>query len=108
MPIASRLPCGTSGQPPWLHRREFLLGAGAAGTAVGAGLGRAYSQAASAADHTLRIAPLRLELAPGKTIDTFAYDGAVPGPLLRLREGHEVNIDITNDTDIDDIIHWHG
>jgi FtsP/CotA-like multicopper oxidase with cupredoxin domain len=28
--------------------------------------------------------------------------------VLRFREGHEVNIDIINETDIDDIIHWHG
>src|SRR5207247_446866 len=52
--------------------------------------------------------PLRLELAPGKVIDTFAYNGAVPGPVLRLREGKEVSIDIRNDTDIEDIVHWHG
>ena len=32
-------------------------------------------------------APLRLELAPGKVIDTFGYSGTVPGPVLRLREG---------------------
>jgi hypothetical protein len=32
-----------------------------------------------------------------------------PGdPVLRLREGRPVSIDIRNDTDIDDIIHWHG
>jgi FtsP/CotA-like multicopper oxidase with cupredoxin domain len=51
---------------------------------------------------------MRLELAPGKTIDTFAYNGVVPGPALRLREGREVKINIRNDTDVDDIIHWHG
>ena len=27
---------------------------------------------------------------------------------MRLREGRQVSIDIHNDTDIDDIIHWHG
>ncbi len=32
----------------------------------------------------------------------------VPGPVLRLREGRQVSIDIRNDTDIADIIHWHG
>jgi DoxX/Multicopper oxidase len=48
-------------------------------------------------DYSLRIAPLRLELAPGKVIDTFAYNGTVPGPVLRLREGRQVNIDIRND-----------
>ena len=47
-------------------------------------------------DYTLRIAPLRLELAPGKTINTFAYNG------------QQVSIDINNETDVDDIVHWHG
>ena len=51
---------------------------------------------------------MRLELAPGKVIETFAYNGMVPGPALRLREGRQVSIDIHNDTDVDDIIHWHG
>jgi FtsP/CotA-like multicopper oxidase with cupredoxin domain len=93
---------------PLLHRRNFLIGAGAAGMALGTALGRAYTQIAAAADYSLRIAPLRLELAPGKVIETFAYNGTVPGPVLRLREGRQVSIDIRNDTDIDDIVHWHG
>ena len=76
--------------------------------ALGAAGGTAYTQIASRADHSLRIAPLRLELAPGKVIDTFAYNGTVPGPVLRLREGSQVGIDIRNDTDVDDIVHWHG
>lgn len=93
-----------------LDRRELLIGAGAAGAAgiaCGAGLAAAWAQPA-AADYTLKIAPLRLELAPDKVIDTFAYNGAVPGPLLRLHEGRPVNIDVTNQTDIEDIVHWHG
>jgi FtsP/CotA-like multicopper oxidase with cupredoxin domain len=92
----------------WLDRRELLIGAGAAGAALGGGLGRAYTQSPSAPDHRLRIASLRLELAPGKVIETFGYNGTVPGPLLRFREGQPVDIDITNDSDIDDIVHWHG
>ena len=91
-----------------VDRREFLIVAGAAGVAAGAGLGRAYTQPAARPDYALRIAPLRLDLAPGKVIDTFAYNGAVPGPLLRVRDGQPVNIDVTNDTDIEDIVHWHG
>jgi FtsP/CotA-like multicopper oxidase with cupredoxin domain len=90
-----------------INRREFVLGAGAAGMAAGAFLGRAYAQPASA-DYALRIEPLNLELAPGKTIQTFGYNGTVPGPILRLREGQAVNIDVANKTDIDDIAHWHG
>jgi FtsP/CotA-like multicopper oxidase with cupredoxin domain len=92
----------------WLHRRNFLIGAGVTGMAVGTGLGTAYTQIATASDYSLRIAPLRLELAPGRVIETFGYNGSVPGPVLRLREGRPVSIDIRNDTDVDDIIHWHG
>jgi FtsP/CotA-like multicopper oxidase with cupredoxin domain len=91
-----------------MDRRGFLIGAGAAGMALGAAMGEAYTQIAGAPDFALRIAPLLLELAPGKVIDTFAYNGTVPGPVLRLREGRQVSIDIHNDTDVDDIIHWHG
>jgi hypothetical protein len=43
---------------PLMHRRSFLLTAGAAGAAFGSGLGAAYTQNANAADYTLRIAPL--------------------------------------------------
>ncbi|RPI43945.1 MAG: twin-arginine translocation signal domain-containing protein, partial [Hyphomicrobiaceae bacterium] len=89
-----------------IDRRDFLVGAGAAGIGFGAAMG-ALTQTASA-DYSLRIAPMRLELAPGKAIETFAYNAIVPGPALRLREGRKVSIDIRNDTDVDDIIHWHG
>src|SRR2546430_8098463 len=103
------IPLASSRQPRSLmHRRSLLIGAGAAGMVLGTAMGRAYTQIATAPDYSLRIAPLRLELAPGKVIDTFAYNGTVPGPVLRLREGRQVSIDIRNDTDIDDIIHWHG
>src|ERR1035438_7870170 len=69
-----------------LDRRGFLIGVGAAGMALGTGIGVAYTQSANAPDYTLRIAPLRLELAPGKVIESFAYNNMVPGPVLRLRE----------------------
>jgi hypothetical protein len=75
-----------------MHRRSLLVGAGAAGMVLGTAMGRAYTQIATAADHSLRIAPLSLELAPGKVIQTFAYNDRVPGPILRLREGRQVSI----------------
>ena len=88
-----------------LDRRGFLFGAGAARMAAGTGMGLAFAQIA---DYSLRIAPMRLELAPEKVIDTYGYNGTVPGPVLRLREGHSVSINISNNSDIDDINHWHG
>jgi len=63
---------------------------------------------AAKADYTLRIAPIALELAPGKTITTTGYNGKVPGPLLRLREGRPVAINVINDAGYPDIVHWHG
>jgi FtsP/CotA-like multicopper oxidase with cupredoxin domain len=83
-----------------MPRRKFLIGAGAAGTALGAALGRAYTQITTAADYSLRIAPLLLELSPGKVIETFAYNGTVPGPVLRLREGRQVSIELEGQTAI--------
>ncbi|MDE3148580.1 MAG: multicopper oxidase domain-containing protein, partial [Acidobacteriota bacterium] len=44
----------------------------------------------------------------GVTVKTVAYNGQVPGPLLRLREGVPVAIDVTNSSANPDIVHWHG
>ncbi len=60
------------------------------------------------ANVTLRIAPLSLEIAPGKIIKTVAYNGSVPGPILRLQEGKPVTIDVFNETDVPETVHWHG
>jgi len=51
----------------------------------------------SEADYTLRIATVALELAPGKTIKTTGYNGQVPGPALRLREGKPVKMKVINE-----------
>jgi FtsP/CotA-like multicopper oxidase with cupredoxin domain len=64
--------------------------------------------AQSKPDYTLKIEPTVLELAPGVTVKTTAYNGQVPGPLLRLREGVPVTIDVTNSSANPDIVHWHG
>ena len=51
---------------------------------------------------TLRIAPISLEIGPGKTIKTVGYNGSAPGPILRFREGKAVTVDVFNDTDVAD------
>jgi FtsP/CotA-like multicopper oxidase with cupredoxin domain len=68
----------------------------------------AYKIPLAAADHTLAIKPCILEISPGVTVKTVAYNGQVPGPLLRLRQGVPVTIDVTNATDSPDLVHWHG
>jgi FtsP/CotA-like multicopper oxidase with cupredoxin domain len=59
-------------------------------------------------DHTIRIDTGLIELAPDTTISTKLYNGQFPGPLLRLTEGKRVVIDIHNDTDTPEQLHWHG
>ena len=56
----------------------------------------------------LEIAPLKLEIAPGKHVETIAYNGRVPGPLIRWPEGKPIAIDVLNRTNIPEIVHWHG
>jgi FtsP/CotA-like multicopper oxidase with cupredoxin domain len=93
-----------SGCTAGITRRALLAGASAASVA-----GRISSaQAAAQTDYTLRIGPVSLEIAPGKTIKTTGYNGTVPGPLLRLREGKPVSINVINDAGYPDIVHWHG
>jgi FtsP/CotA-like multicopper oxidase with cupredoxin domain len=60
------------------------------------------------ADFTLRIQPVTVELSPKHRVKTIGYNGTAPGPLLRVAEGKTVSIDIFNDTNDEEIIHWHG
>jgi FtsP/CotA-like multicopper oxidase with cupredoxin domain len=60
------------------------------------------------ADITLRIAEMTLEIAPRRSIRTIAYNGQVPGPVLRARVGRPLTVDVWNDTRDEDIVHWHG
>jgi FtsP/CotA-like multicopper oxidase with cupredoxin domain len=101
-------------------RREFLKQAGlAAGVAVlpsGLGLipiGSAKPIAISsvqdaAADYTLHIKVSPVEIAPKRIISTTTYNGQFPGPLVRFKEGPLVTVDVYNDTDTPEQLHWHG
>jgi len=61
-----------------------------------------------AANFTLRIAPMMVELAPQVVLSTIGYSNQVPGPLLRVREGQRVTVDVVNETDVPEYVHWHG
>ena len=60
------------------------------------------------ADVTLRIGQVLVDIAKDHTISTLGYNGSVPGPVLRMREGIPVTVDLFNDTDSPELIHWHG
>ena len=59
-------------------------------------------------DATLRISPIQLEIAPGKIIKTTGYNGSAPGPILRMKEGRPVTVEVHNDSPVPELVHWHG
>jgi len=88
---------------PGLARRHVLALAGAfiSGTA------HAFTDA-SPPDITLRIGEITADLGHGHAVKTLAYNGQIPGPVLRMDEGKPVAIDVVNETRQPEMVHWHG
>jgi hypothetical protein len=55
----------------------------------------------------LRIAPVANDIA-GDTVRMLAYNGSIPGPTLRVIQGSEIVVTVTNDADMPATVHWHG
>ena len=97
-----------------MQRRDFLklAGVAAAGNRL-AGDPQSFLAPAAApdvakTDFTLRIGPVTVELAPNRIFSTIGYNGTSPGPLLRMKEGVPVTVNVINDTDIPETVHFHG
>ena len=90
--------------------RRFLLTSAAFLPVIGAmpRLARAADVATEKADYTLRIGTGLVELAPDHIVSTTLYNGQFPGPLLRFKEGQRAIVDVYNDTDTPELVHWHG
>jgi CopA family copper-resistance protein len=95
-------------------RRKFVKGAAAAGLLAGLG-GIVPSYARSGRNGELSGSPIDLSIAEqeieigGKRYSALAINGTVPGPLLRLREGQDAIIRVTNRLAKGTTsIHWHG
>lgn len=56
----------------------------------------------------MTIEEVTLEVAPGFKAKVWAYNGQVPGPLIRVNEGDDVEVTVTNNTALSHTIHWHG
>jgi FtsP/CotA-like multicopper oxidase with cupredoxin domain len=98
-------------------RRNFFADAVAASSLLLGGCNRSAGPEVAAtegtvpggpADVTLRIGPVLADIAKGHTISTLGYNGTVPGSLIRLREGVPVTVDLFNDTETPEFVHWHG
>jgi len=94
-----------------INRRSFLKRAAAIPLAtVPDGFAEAAENQAGSekADYTIRIATGLIELSPEQIVSTTLYNGQFPGPLVRLTEGKHAVVDIYNDTDTPEQLHWHG
>ncbi|MGA7340064.1 MAG: multicopper oxidase domain-containing protein [Terracidiphilus sp.] len=96
-----------------LKRRDLLkIGGLAMAQAAGLPLRAQMEMGAQAqggqADYTLRIAPVTVELDRSHILSTIGYNGTAPGPVLRMREGKTVTVEVINETDTPELVHWHG
>jgi len=57
---------------------------------------------------TLVAEPVRWEIQQGLVVDGWGYNGATPGPTIRVTEGDHVRVTLTNDLPAPTTIHWHG
>lgn len=57
-------------------------------------------------DLTARIAGV--EIAPGKRVQAWTYDGGIPGPLIRAHVGDRLIVHFINNLPQPTTIHWHG
>ncbi|MGY1672923.1 multicopper oxidase domain-containing protein [Geodermatophilus sp. SYSU D00710] len=55
----------------------------------------------------LRPAPVAKRLGD-TTVRMLGYNGSIPGPTLEVRQGSEVVVHVSNGTDLDTTVHWHG
>ncbi len=68
----------------------------------------AASAESGSPDYTLHIKTSPIEISPNRIISATTYNGQFPGPLLRFKEGQQVTVDVFNDTDVSEQLHWHG
>ena len=105
-----------------MNRRSLLgAGAGAAGLLGAAAFTPAWARGASLNGRHIRAgfdevsgASIDLTIGEGPRVvqgrrgHAIAVNGSVPGPLVRLKEGEAVRLNVTNTLDEDSSIHWHG
>jgi FtsP/CotA-like multicopper oxidase with cupredoxin domain len=55
----------------------------------------------------LRIGAVAHQLGDDR-VRMLAYNGSIPGPTLRVRQGSEITVHVRNDADTEATVHWHG
>ena len=55
----------------------------------------------------LHIAPVAKRIGEG-LVRMLGYNGSVPGPTLRVRQGSKLQVNVVNQGDLEATVHWHG
>ena len=50
----------------------------------------------------------RVEIAPGKQVESWTYNGGIPGPLIRIHVGDRLIVHFKNNLPQPSTVHWHG
>jgi FtsP/CotA-like multicopper oxidase with cupredoxin domain len=90
-------------------RRAFIAGVAAAGLGASVPFRRGSAEA-SIKEYRLIAGPATTKLVRDDRPATvvWAYDGAVPGPELRVRQGERLRIVVQNRLGEATTVHWHG
>jgi FtsP/CotA-like multicopper oxidase with cupredoxin domain len=62
---------------------------------------------ADGAELDLRITPVAKRLGDA-TVRMLGYNGSIPGPTLKVKEGSEIVVHAENQGDVEATVHWHG
>ena len=93
---------------PFLSRRIFL--AASAATAAASVLRPWGAGAGSITEYRLVARRGRTHLVGGSYPETavWSYNGTVPGPEIRVRQGERLRITVENQLEEETTVHWHG
>lgn len=91
-----------------LTRRRWLKGFGASLIVVPAANTAAAKRSADIRTLHARPGEARLRGSGEAPTSIWGYDGSVPGPLMRLRQGDELKVRLVNGLEQPTVIHWHG
>jgi FtsP/CotA-like multicopper oxidase with cupredoxin domain len=88
-----------------MDRRRFILGS--ATLALAPGFDAVLGQPAL---RLLRLGEAAQQLVGPQhpATSVWAYNGSVPGPVLRFRQGDRLRIAVENALQVDTTVHWHG
>ena len=89
-------------------RRGVIWGAGAAVGAVLIPLSSNAQTVAGSTTITARTGSARLRGGDAGPTPIRAFEGAAPGPLLRVKRGEELKVKLVNELVTDMTVHWHG